>query len=204
MKIQLIGEIANKHNKTECVELHADNLLTLISGFCDDNNALKHELLSNTCAFVCTNNELTDFFAFEKEFISMPVLSSYDRLFIIQGVEGSAPAVPVLMVMAEAAVVAAQAAVSALASFGSFLAGLSAEAWLMIGGIALQGVSMLLSSSPNLSAPSTQAQEAATKQSFLFNGAINVTEQGGPVPLIYGKMRTGSTIISAGITTEDY
>lgn len=68
-------------------------------------------------------------------------------------------------------------------------------------GLALSGVSSLLSSQVN--STSAAARESPEERpSFLFNGATNNTEQGGPVPLVYGKMRVGSTVISGGITTE--
>lgn len=37
------------------------------------------------------------------------------------------------------------------------------------------------------------------RASFIFNGAANVVEQGGAVPCVYGRFRTGSTVVSAGI-----
>ncbi len=45
--------------------------------------------------------------------------------------------------------------------------------------------------------------EPEQKTSHLFDRPINVTEQGGPVPLVYGRFRVGSTIVSAGIGVED-
>ena len=44
---------------------------------------------------------------------------------------------------------------------------------------------------------------ADNRASYIFNGAVNLTAQGACVPLCYGKMRVGSVVISAGITTED-
>lgn len=53
-------------------------------------------------------------------------------------------------------------------------------------------------------APSAAAREDATKTaSFPFDGPQNVTEQGHPVQLVYGEMRVGSAIASAGIATTD-
>jgi len=43
----------------------------------------------------------------------------------------------------------------------------------------------------------------STKSSYNFNGAQNTTSQGGPVPLLYGRMRVGSTVISSGILAMD-
>ena len=44
---------------------------------------------------------------------------------------------------------------------------------------------------------------ADNRASYIFNGAVNLTAQGACVPVCYGKMRVGSVVISAGITTED-
>lgn len=38
--------------------------------------------------------------------------------------------------------------------------------------------------------------------SFLYNGPVNVTEQGVQVPIVYGTFMTGSVVVSAGITVE--
>jgi predicted phage tail protein len=37
------------------------------------------------------------------------------------------------------------------------------------------------------------------KPSFLFYGAVNASTQGTAVPLVYGRMRVGSVVISAGV-----
>lgn len=39
--------------------------------------------------------------------------------------------------------------------------------------------------------------------SYNFNGPVNTTAQGNPVPLLYGEMFIGSATISAGIYSED-
>lgn len=41
------------------------------------------------------------------------------------------------------------------------------------------------------------------KPSYSFNGPVNTTAQGNPVPLLYGRMIVGSAVISAGIYTEN-
>jgi predicted phage tail protein len=53
-------------------------------------------------------------------------------------------------------------------------------------------------------AVAASAREDATKTaSFIFDGAQNNSEQGHPVPLVYGQMRVGSIVVSAGINTSD-
>jgi len=64
--------------------------------------------------------------------------------------------------------------------------------------LALGGVSQLLAQAPKQ--PSAQEE----KQSYVFNGAVNTTSQGQPVPIGYGRMIVGSAVISAGISVEDF
>lgn len=57
-----------------------------------------------------------------------------------------------------------------------------------------------LSPSPDSGGGSGRPDE---KPSFIYNGAVNVVEQGYPVPLVYGTHMVGSIVVSAGITVED-
>lgn len=66
--------------------------------------------------------------------------------------------------------------------------------------LALGGASQLLSSQQRgLSAQDSPENGA----SYNFNGAVNTSAQGNPVPLLYGRMIVGSAVISAGIFAED-
>lgn len=64
---------------------------------------------------------------------------------------------------------------------------------MMMGGI----ITMLM-------APSNDEKDDDKKTSYYFNGAVNTTRQGLPVPLVFGRTRVGSAVISASIdvTTE--
>lgn len=61
-------------------------------------------------------------------------------------------------------------------------------------GVTLGGIAQLISRQP---------QMPQNLQSYNFNGAENTTYQGGPVPLLYGRMRVGSTVISEGLLAKD-
>lgn len=37
------------------------------------------------------------------------------------------------------------------------------------------------------------------RPSFLYNGAVNITDQGYPIPIVYGIHTTGSVVISSGV-----
>lgn len=72
----------------------------------------------------------------------------------------------------------------------------------MVGaGLALQGVSGLLAPTPALG-DAMGAESAEQRPSFIFNGPVNVQEQGGPVPLTFGRVKTGSVVVSSGIRIE--
>lgn len=62
------------------------------------------------------------------------------------------------------------------------------------------GVAQMLSPQPKgIGARNRPANEP----SYAFNGAVNTSAQGGPVPLGYGRMMVGSAVISAGIYSAD-
>jgi predicted phage tail protein len=65
--------------------------------------------------------------------------------------------------------------------------------------VALSGISQMLSPTPK----KVDQKEVDQASSFLFNGAVNNSEQGGPVPLIYGRFLVGSRVISASLAVED-
>ena len=46
--------------------------------------------------------------------------------------------------------------------------------------------------------------EKLNTPSYLFNGAVNTTAQGHPVPIGYGRLIVGSAVISASIVTTEY
>ncbi len=52
--------------------------------------------------------------------------------------------------------------------------------------------------------PKTPDQQASpeNKPSYLFNGAFNSTQQGLPVPVVYGQMLVGSSVIAVGTWSE--
>lgn len=65
--------------------------------------------------------------------------------------------------------------------------------------LTLGGVAQLLS--PKIKADNKEAVE--NKPSYIFNGAVNTVAQGNPVPILCGRMRVGSQVVSAGITSND-
>lgn len=61
------------------------------------------------------------------------------------------------------------------------------------------GVSMMMNKPPTVKSADAEKDK---KPSFLYNGIVNTIEQGGCVPIVYGRHMTGSTVISSGVTVE--
>lgn len=64
----------------------------------------------------------------------------------------------------------------------------------------LGGVVQMLSPQPQGLSAKDSAQNGA---SYNFNGPVNTSAQGNPVPVLYGEMLIGSAVISGGIYAED-
>lgn len=89
---------------------------------------------------------------------------------------------------------------------GAVLSGFG-QAWIgvpmmqMGAAMAIGGVIQMLSPVPKT--PSQQEQAGSeNKPSYLFNGAFNSTQQGLPVPVVYGKMLVGSSVVAVGTWAE--
>lgn len=81
------------------------------------------------------------------------------------------------------------------------LAGLSGSMW---GTVAMMGVGMALTGASQMMAKKeTSKDETKKEDSFAFSGPGNATEQGNAVPLIYGRVMTGSIPASLGVDVED-
>lgn len=83
--------------------------------------------------------------------------------------------------------------------FAGFVTG---QAWLVRIGLALAlgGVAQMLTPTPKKSADPSKEDT----QSYVFSGPANVSTQGAPIPIGYGRMIVGSVVVSAGITAENY
>ncbi|MCX8016420.1 MAG: tail assembly protein [Rhodocyclaceae bacterium] len=67
--------------------------------------------------------------------------------------------------------------------------------------LALGGVSQMLAPQPK--AMGGPADRPDNKPSYAFDGPVNTTAQGHPVPVCYGRLIVGSQVISAGLAAEE-
>lgn len=86
------------------------------------------------------------------------------------------------------------------AGAGAISAATQTTAYGMGASMILGGVAQLLS--PTATTTSGSGESADNTPSYNFNGPVNTTAQGHPVPIAYGRIMTGSAVISAGYTTQ--
>ncbi|MFZ6813759.1 tail assembly protein [Undibacterium sp. Rencai35W] len=72
------------------------------------------------------------------------------------------------------------------------------QSWLVNIGVSMMvgGITQMLIRPPG---PATPPNNQA---SYCFNGPVNTTAQGNPVPICYGAMIVGSQVVSAGLSVE--
>lgn len=86
---------------------------------------------------------------------------------------------------------------------------LSGNAFIASAGYAIgnMGIAMMVGGVIQMLSPQQQQtsakDSAANGASYNFNGPVNTTAQGNPVPVLYGRMIVGSAVISAGILAQD-
>tara|TARA_Y100000034_G_C6769989_1_gene343470 strand:- start:222 stop:851 length:630 start_codon:yes stop_codon:yes gene_type:complete len=80
-------------------------------------------------------------------------------------------------------------------------AGLEITAAMLAGGVmASIGVNLVIGGIGGLIAPTPEDEI----DSYMFNGAVNTTRQGLPVPICYGQLMVGGAVISSGVDTETW
>lgn len=85
-------------------------------------------------------------------------------------------------------------------------AGWAAGTALMVGaagaGLALSGIVMMTTKIPGVEASERKGEE--DRASYLFDGPVNTSKQNVAVPRGYGRVLTGSIVVSAGLFAEEY
>lgn len=75
---------------------------------------------------------------------------------------------------------------------------------MLSGGLMGAGVGMVLGAiCTMLMSPSSNDDDDDGTSNYYFNGAVNTTQQGKPVPLVFGRCRVGSAVISSEIAIAE-
>lgn len=151
--------------------------------------------------------------AYPEDFVPLRAAEDWDfvvppgrDIHMVPVVEGEGP---VALLAAGAAIVGGTAAAAGVFTLGLTAFSAVAFAGVTWGQLALFGVSLALSGVAQLLSPTpkaadfTQQERPESRPSFIFSGPVNVVEQGGPVPLVYGRMLVGSVVISSGLSVEE-
>ncbi|HBY67307.1 MAG TPA: hypothetical protein DEG69_05805 [Flavobacteriaceae bacterium] len=80
--------------------------------------------------------------------------------------------------------------------------GVAATAAAIAAAVLNAGIAYLLTPKPDLGLPAEQdisAEAAAQKESYIFSGNINLVRQGTPLPLGYGRLKVGSSVVQASV-----
>lgn len=185
--IMFAGPLADRFTHDR-FRLDCDDLLTLMSGLEANFPGFKGELLTHRdVAFVKVRDGKLS--SVTEELFPMN-FGSADTLVVSAAEDGSAMAAFTYVAEALEAYGASAAVATAVAAI-AYVAVSVAIAY------ASSAVMKSLSKSKDTSS-STKEQNA----SALYNGAQNIVEQGGAIPLIYGRHRVGGTIISSEISTD--
>jgi len=95
--------------------------------------------------------------------------------------------------------------VAATSVVGSSFGLISGAAATAIGGIGaalvLGGIAQAISPAPAISSLE-RGKEAARLESFSFSGIVNTSQQGLPVPIAYGRVFTGSGVLSSALDVD--
>ena len=65
------------------------------------------------------------------------------------------------------------------------------------------GIGLLISGVCTMLINNSQDDDDDDDSNYYFSGAVNTTRQGNPVPLVFGRCRVGSAVISSGIDVTE-
>ena len=68
-------------------------------------------------------------------------------------------------------------------------------------GLLAAGIAALMMEPPEMD--ELRTLEGATSASYMFRGPVNITREGGPIPVCYGTLLCGSQVLSAWYDIED-
>lgn len=115
-----------------------------------------------------------------KEITELSVLKQFNKIDIVPAIVGTGP----LVALIGAAVMIAGATSALAVGIGAVILGI--------------GLQMTLAPKPK-SSERAEATISARNESFAFSSKANLTQQGSPVPVGYGRLRIGSSVIQTTV-----
>ena len=197
-KIILSGELAKRYGRVH--DLAVNSPAEAIRALCSQHPSLHNFLISSEDRNVGYRVLIDDDQLDEVSRLPLPFSKTMHIVPVIGGAKNG-----VLGVVLGAALIVASfylPVTPLIAGLGSFAPSFASIAFGIGTSMLLGGVSGLLAGTPKTN--SSISQQPTNLPSYTFNGAVNTTAQGNPVPVGYGRMIIGSAVVSAGITADDY
>lgn len=210
-KVHFHGKLAKDYGK-DVYEVYGVHLKDVFSGLTSRFGQKFQDTILNGAWHITSGkrnkNKLSedDNFISEKE-IEFPLSDNELHVFpAVMGAGGKGIGQIILgvllIVVAVVLVVFFPPAGAGLFTVGGYAVSSTAAALAVAGVMSIAGgIMAMMTKTPTMGDYSSSAS-VDQRASFLYNGAVNNTEQGVPVPLIYGRHLSGSTIISAGMDVE--
>lgn len=189
-KVILYGELANRYGREHT--LAVNNAAEAIQAFCANFPGFR-DLITSAHRYGIGFKMFVGKQNLQRAKDSLLPCSEADVIRIVPAIFGSGGWVKTLI---------GAALVVVGVVFTPFSAGFSNALTAAGLGLILNGVFQLLTAPPP-GASGDSSSDDVNGQSFVFSGPENVTQQGGAVPVGYGRMMVGSTVISAGIEDQD-
>lgn len=195
-KILLYGELGNRFGREHNLEVRSAG--EAIRAFCTNFPGFK-KLMRDAHNYGVGFKVFVGHSSLSKEAdVSMPS-SEKDVIRVVPVILGSGALVKGLI---GAALIAASILVPPVGvTLGSVYLGANGVAFAIGTSLALSGVYEALSGPPKTASDGLGSD--VNGNAYIFDGPENVTRQGGCVPVGYGRMMVGSTVISAGIEDSD-
>lgn len=206
--VRLNGELGKKYGRVHKLDVRtpAEAVRALISNFpgLQQDLATSHQ---RGVGYKC----VVDRAQVGEDELSYPMSQSFSITPVIGGAGKLGSIILGVALLGVALVATGGLAGIGISGFGGAAAGTAATMstgigflGLTYGNIAFLGAALILGGVAQMLAPTPKAAEAAKREENpYFDGAVNSTSQGVPVPVGYGRCIVGSAVISASITTEE-
>lgn len=185
-KIHLYGELRDLVGQ-EVIELYGDNIRVLMSGVNArvGGNRLKQYLINNHFRVVYDQEDQSNETVTEG-------LGDVENIHLYPVIEGEGSRG--LQIVLGATLIVA----------GVFTGGATWAYAAQVGSaLVTTGVGLVLSGVFAQRPSSNLRERPEERASFIFNGAVNSVQEGTPVPLVYGRHRVGSIVVSASLDVSE-
>lgn len=212
-------------NECPPIQIAGENIQQLIRGLEHNYPSFINKFYQTPWSIEVRNSKTQEQFAYNEVMLSNQLeLGSFDEVKFIPNPDGGFFLAPLLLAamsslggaVGAAATAAGVAGTAAAAGGSAFALGAATAGGLagVMGTVAAIGSAVIVMgamyglqqlfqpSQPKINDPS--AASGGDHGSFLYNSPPNVTEQGHPIPIVYGQCRTGGTVISAELATVKY